>query len=128
MRRPYLRKTTWVIIVWIVLVVLVALAVGGSSDTTDLHNCLREGYSLAHCHQVVHDVTTLGAGLIVILGIVGLVPLVLIWLLTGLRHRTCDSCGKRVRRWSRHCPACGYDMRRRPAQHAAAGGRPAGAT
>lgn len=102
------------IVLWVVIVVVLAVGVGANSDTGDLQTCLSNGHSLHHCHQVVHDVDALGAGLIVILGIVGLVPLSLIWFLTGLRHRTCDSCGQRVRRWRRRCPNCDYDLRRRP--------------
>jgi hypothetical protein len=125
MRRPYWRKTTWIVLLWTVVFVAVAVAIALNSDKTDLHTCLSDGRSMAECKQVVHGADAIGAAIIVFIGVLGLVPLSLIWLLTGVRRRDCGSCGAPVRRWRRRCPNCGYDMRRRPAPPVATGGEPA---
>ncbi len=122
MRRPYWRKTTWIVVLWIVVFVVWAIALALNSDPTDLHTCLSEGRSLPECQQVVPGAAASGAAIVVLICVLGLIPLSLIWLLTGLRRPDCGACGRPVRRWRRRCPSCGYDMRRRPSPVVSAGG------
>ncbi len=122
MRRPYWRKTTWIMVAWSVAAVVVAVVIAVNANTTDIHACLGEGRSLAECRQVAHGASAVGAAIIILIGVAGLVALALIWVLTGLFRHECGACGRPVRRWSRRCPHCGYDMRRRPAPLVSPGG------
>jgi hypothetical protein len=102
-------------LIWSVVVVGAAIGIATDPDTPDLRSCLENGRDLHACRTAVHGVDALGAGVIVLLGLLGLFLLLIVWLLTGLRKRDCGSCGQPVRRWRRKCKNCGYDMRRRPA-------------
>jgi hypothetical protein len=101
-------------VIWTLVVVVAAVAIAHDPDTPDLRSCLANGRDLHDCQLAVHGVDALGAGVIVLLGLLGLFLLLIVWLLTGLRKRNCGSCGQPVRRWRRKCKNCGYDMRRRP--------------
>lgn len=111
-----LRKMTWVLLIWTVL--MFAWMIGGASSASsqareDCRNdpAVVEGILSEQACIDASDVGTgIGVTLIFFLWFIGFVVLGLIWLMTRPRHRQCPACGEDVKKGRTACPKCGHDF------------------
>ena len=101
------RPLTWVILVVNGLFVLWVAVwfVGAVWDCVGL-----EGAELDACSTGTAIGLTIGIGFILFLWVMVDVILVVIWLVTSDRGRTCPACGSRVQRGMTACRRCGHDF------------------
>ena len=97
------RKMTWVLIVWVLLIL--AWAIGGASSAS--HDCSRQATDVRDACQAG---TGIGVLLILLVGFFGFVFFSLIWFMTRPRGRTCPGCGETVKRGLTSCRSCGHDF------------------
>jgi hypothetical protein len=104
------RKMTWAIIVWCSLILIWAVA-GGGSAASDCADQTGDAFLSA---QDAQDACNAGAGigvaLILFVGFFGFVFLALIWFMTRPKTRACPRCGNDVKKGVMACRSCGFDF------------------
>lgn len=107
-----LRKMTWVIIIF--NIIMLVWLVGGVGSAADDANCEEEAtQSLQEaCEAGTAIGTSLGAGIIIFLWVAGVVILGVLWLVTNRKKtRECPVCGTDVKKGVTECRKCGHDFR-----------------
>lgn len=98
------RKMTWVLIIWSALILIWAIAGGGSAAD----DCSNEAT------QTAQDACEAGAGIgiaiILLIGFFGFVFFGLIWFMTRPKVRACPRCGDDVKKGEMRCTSCGFDF------------------
>ena len=104
MPRPRWRKMTWVLIAWCALILVWAIAGGGSAGSQCAHEA-------SHAAKVGCEAGTgIGVALVLLIGFFGFVFFSLIWFMTRPKGRECPACGERVKRGLTKCAGCGHDF------------------
>jgi Na+/proline symporter len=98
------RKMTWAIIVWCALILVWAIAGGGSAA----NDCAKQADKLSH--DACQTGAGIGIALVLLIGFFGFVFLSLIWFMTRPRTRPCPRCGEDVKKGVMRCGSCGFDF------------------
>jgi hypothetical protein len=104
--RPHWRKMTWVLILWVALVVLFIVGINNVDDQT-IQECLEDGTSRELCELGDDFAAGVWTAIGVIGGFMGFVVLGIIWLMTKPR-RHCPACGNDAKKGITRCTKCGY--------------------
>lgn len=107
-----MRKMTWVIIIFNVL--MLVWLVGGVGSAANEADCEAEATQSLRdaCEAGTAVGATLGAGLIIFLWVAGVVILGVLWLVTNRKKtRECPACGSDVKKGLTECRKCGHDFR-----------------
>lgn len=99
------RKMTWVLIIWSALILVWAVAGGGSAA----NDCADEVGETAR--SACEAGTGIGILLVLLIGFFGFVFLGLIWFMTRPKNRPCPRCGEDVKKGTMECRSCGFDFR-----------------
>lgn len=92
------RKMTWVLWIWVAIII--AWVAAGVNQA----NCEDEEFTSA-CEAG----TGIGVGLVILFGFLGFFVLGFIWLVTRPR-RHCPACGRDVKKGQTACKKCGFDL------------------
>jgi hypothetical protein len=112
MRRfiPRWRKMTWVLLIWVALIVVwIASASGNVSDACDTPE-ERGVLTQEQCEAAAEVGTGLGLVGVFFIGFIGFIILGLIWIMSRPKRRTCPVCGEDVKKGRTTCPKCGHDF------------------
>lgn len=111
--RPHLRKMTWVVLLFnlIMLIWVIAGSASGSGQPKDCGTL-----SAQTCNSAQNAGTAIGVGLLIGLWVAGDVILGIIWLVTR-PSRSCPVCGHGVKRGATSCRKCHHDFAAAAAQH-----------
>ena len=101
---PNWRKTTWVILVWNIL--MLVWIVGGVSSAGNPTDC--QNLSQQLCNDAFNVGKGIGAAVIVSLWLVGDFLLIIIWFVTNRQRRVCPSCGRNAKVGELVCKSCGH--------------------
>lgn len=111
MRRPRWRKMTWVLILWVSIILVWAIAGGSSGNHQSVADCLKGGVlSQQTCTDAANAGTGIGVAIVLLIGFFGFVFLGLIWFMTRPKGRVCPACGEHAKRGHTTCRACGHDF------------------
>lgn len=102
--RPGWRKMTWVLVLWSLLILVWAIAGGGSAA----NSCKEEGTRFAQ--EGCEAGAGIGVLLILFIGFIGFCFFSLIWFMTRPKGRECPVCGEKVKKGRTVCPGCNYDF------------------
>jgi len=102
-QRPNWRKTTWIILIWnILMVVWIIAGVQGNPN-----NCTAS-------QQLCNDATNVGKGLgvafIIVVWLIGDALLSVIWLVTNRNRRVCPACGRSAKVGETTCKSCSHNF------------------
>lgn len=95
---------TWVLIIWSALILVWAVAGGGSAAS----DCADEATEAAR--SACEAGTGIGIAIILLIGFFGFMFFGLIWLMTRPRTRPCPRCGEDVKKGEMECQSCGFDF------------------
>lgn len=98
------RKMTWVVLLWCALILVWAIAGGGSAA----NDCANEVDELSR--SACEAGAGIGIAVILLIGFFGFVFLSLIWFMTRPRTRACPRCGDDVKKGVLVCQDCGFDF------------------
>ena len=111
MNRPHWRKMSWVLIVWCAIILVWAIAGGGSAANDCSHQAGSAYLSAQSARNACDAGAGIGIALILLIGFFGFVFFSIIWLMTRPKGRTCPVCGQNVKRGRTACADCGHDFR-----------------
>jgi hypothetical protein len=97
---------TWVLILWVALVVLFIVAINNVDEET-IQECIEDGTSRELCELGDDFAEGVWTAVGVVGGFMGFLVLGLIWLMTRPR-RHCPACGTDAKKGVTRCRKCGY--------------------
>ena len=111
LKRPGWRKTTWLILIFNVL--MLAWLVAGVGGAASSSNCsaITDELERSGCEAGTAIGTGIGAGLVIFLWVAGEIILGILWLVTNRKKtRECPACGRDVKKGLTACPSCSHDF------------------
>lgn len=102
---PRWRKMTWVLIIWSALILIWAIAGGGSVATDCANEATRSARNACEAGAGI------GILLIFVIGFFGFMFFGLIWFMTRPKTRACPRCGEDVKKGTMDCKSCGFDFK-----------------
>lgn len=111
---------TWVLIIWCALILVWAIAGGGSQA----EECEEERTQALQ--EACEAGTGIGIAIVLLIGFFGFVFFGIIWWMTRPKGRDCPVCGEFVKKGKTRCDNCGHDfaVAARAPQAATPGGPP----